>query len=274
LDEQFNASRGLEFSGRLDETRKQLLVSGVHVSSVLCCGSDWHSAAEFYLKEVDEFADLGLLKATPKVLSLLSRTLSGGRTQYGGKQFDRNALLKHFAALYASEDTRNLLRLSSTTNPFISRHGQALIAVAQQVQEGGDSRIFCNVADQVASKRVLFVTASGHIGLGPDEMKPGHQLCILAGSPMPVILCQRGDHYEFIGDCFVDGIMEGEAIEALKSGLSHEGPLGIIKTLPALDDYMKSYPAAEEVVKKFQEETLAAFHQETMGLKEIDFNIR
>jgi hypothetical protein len=124
LDEQFNASQGLEFSGRLDQTRKHLLVSGVHVSTILCCGSDWHSTVEFYIKEVDQFADLGLLSAAPEVLSLLSRTLSGGRTQYGGRQSDPNALLKHFAALYASEDTRKVLKLSNATNSFISRHGK------------------------------------------------------------------------------------------------------------------------------------------------------
>jgi hypothetical protein len=249
------------------------LVSGIHVSTVLCCGSSWHSAAEFYIKDVDEFADLGLLKATPKILSLLSRTLSGGRTQYGGQESDPDALLRHFAALYASEDTRNILKLSNTTDPFINHHGQALISVAQEVQEDGDSRIFCNIADQVASNRVLFITASGHIGLGPDEMSPGHQLCVLAGSPMPVILSREGHQYEFIGDCFVDGIMEGEAVEAARSGLSHEGPLGAIKTFPTLDDYANSHPSAAELVRKFQEETLAAWHQQTTLLKEMEFDI-
>jgi hypothetical protein len=91
---------------------------------------------------------------------------------------------------------------------------------------------------------------------------------------MPVILCPRGDYYEFIGDCYVDGIMEGEAIEALRSGLPYEGPLGTIKTLPTLDDYMNSHPSAVEVVRKFQKETLAAFHQQTTILTEIEFDIR
>jgi len=85
LDEQFNASRGLEFSGRLDQTRTQLLVSGTHISTILLCGSDSHSATEFNIKEIDEIAHLGLLKATPEVIGLLSRTLSAGRTQYGVK---------------------------------------------------------------------------------------------------------------------------------------------------------------------------------------------
>ncbi|KAH8648293.1 hypothetical protein BGZ60DRAFT_423081 [Tricladium varicosporioides] len=105
-------------------------------------------------------------------------------------------------------------------------------------------------------------------------MGPEHQLCILAGSPMSMILCRRENHYEVIGDCFVNGIMEGEAVEALRSSLSHEGPFGTIKMLPTLDDFMNSHPIAAEVVRKFQEETPAVFHQQTKLLKEIEFDIR
>lgn len=232
------------------------------------------------VEEVSEAAFMQVMdnkeveRATPEVLALLSRTISGGRTQYGGRQLDPNALLKRFAALYASDDTRNILKLSNTTDSFIGRHGKALISVAQQVQEGGESRIFCNIAYHLASKRVLFITASGYIGLGPDKIKPGHQLCVLAGSPMPVLLSRREDHYKFIGDFYVDGLMEGEAVEASRSGLSHEGPLDLIKALPTLGDYMHSHPLATEMVLKFQEETLAAFHQQTRFLKDIEFGIR
>ena len=249
-------------------------VSGIHISTILLCGSDSHSATEFNIKEVDEIAHLGLLKATPEVLGLLSRTLSAGRTQYGGKESDPNALLKHFAALYASEETRNVLKLSNATHPFISHHGQALISMAQQVQEGGDSRKFCHIADQVTSDRKLFITASGHLGLGPDWMKPGHELCVLAGSPMPVILNPEENYHEFIGDCFVDGIMEGEAVEALRSGLSIAGPSGKITTLPILEEYVHLHPSAEGLVRKLQKEMLTAFYQQMTGLKEVEFDIR
>ena len=91
---------------------------------------------------------------------------------------------------------------------------------------------------------------------------------------MPVILCQNGDHYEFIGDCFVDGIMEGEAVEASRSGLPLEGSLGASNTLPILDDYINPRPLAMEVIRKLQEENLRALHQQTTILKEVEFDIQ
>ena len=105
-------------------------------------------------------------------------------------------------------------------------------------------------------------------------MKPRHELCVLAGSPMPVILNPEENYHEFIGDCFVDGIMEGEAVEALRSGLSIAGPSGKITTLPILEEYVHLHPSAEGLVRKLQKEMLTAFYQQMTGLKEVEFDIR
>lgn len=278
LDEQFNASKGLIFKGHLDQTRQHLLASGIHVSNILFCGSDWHSATEFYIKEVDELANLGIFTPTASTLSLLARTLTAGRTHYGGKQSDPNAFLAHFAALYASSETREILKLSTLNHPFPSTHAQSLISAARQLQEGGDPRTFCNAADQVSSKRVLFITTSGHVGLGPvlePELGPGYQLCVLAGSPMPVILrAGEGEDYEFVGECYVDGIMDGEAVEAMRRGLSCEGPLGRVETIPIMEDYVDMHPEALNLVRSVQRQTLEVFREQMAVLKDVEFNIR
>jgi hypothetical protein len=56
-------------------------------------------------------------------------------------------------------------------------------------------------------RRRPFTTMSGLLGLAPDTTKPGDIVAILS-APYPVILRPAGDHYQFVGECFVHGLME------------------------------------------------------------------
>lgn len=61
----------------------------------------------------------------------------------------------------------------------------------------------------------LVETASGYIGLAPIDTATGDSICVLNGSSYPVVLRRKDDHYILIGQCFVLGLMEGEAAEIL-----------------------------------------------------------
>lgn len=72
--------------------------------------------------------------------------------------------------------------------------------------------------------RVLFVTEKGYIGLGPPSTALGDEVCILVGGSTPFVLRNMGERYvspkvgdvtchSLIGDCYVQGIMQGEAME-------------------------------------------------------------
>lgn len=63
-----------------------------------------------------------------------------------------------------------------------------------------------------------FHTERGYIGLGPLVTEVGDLVCVLEGHKSPVLLRKRRSHYMFIGDCDVVGIMNGEALEAVKRG--------------------------------------------------------
>ncbi|KAI7366880.1 hypothetical protein KC354_g3817 [Hortaea werneckii] len=67
----------------------------------------------------------------------------------------------------------------------------------------------------VCMNRVLFVTASGRLGVGPQTLKENDLVSILYGCRYPVILRQRpnSDGHELIGVAYVEGIMFGEAVE-------------------------------------------------------------
>ncbi len=63
--------------------------------------------------------------------------------------------------------------------------------------------------------RRLFATNRGYIGLGPDGMQKGDHVYVLSGGKVPYILRPvsgpRPRTFELVGDCYLHGIMDGEA---------------------------------------------------------------
>ena len=61
-----------------------------------------------------------------------------------------------------------------------------------------------------------FITSSGYIGLGPMTLQPDDVVSIFFGARVPHIL-RRREHgeggYSFVGEAFVYGLMDGEALD-------------------------------------------------------------
>lgn len=65
--------------------------------------------------------------------------------------------------------------------------------------------------------RILITTETGYIGLATLFSKRGDKVCVLFGCSTPVVLRPLAEGgYKFIGECYVHGIMEGEAIAMLE----------------------------------------------------------
>lgn len=62
--------------------------------------------------------------------------------------------------------------------------------------------------------RRLITTETGFLGLAPEAAERGDFVAIVYGCNFPVVLRPNGDSYWFIGECYIDGIMDGELIEA------------------------------------------------------------
>ena len=65
----------------------------------------------------------------------------------------------------------------------------------------------------VAPYRKFFTTKKGTIGLGPRSMRPGDLVCILSGGRVPFIVRVEGPYFRLIGESYVYGLMEGEAVK-------------------------------------------------------------
>ncbi|KAH8669541.1 hypothetical protein BGZ60DRAFT_37163 [Tricladium varicosporioides] len=83
--------------------------------------------------------------------------------------------------------------------------------------------------------RRVFIGNNGHCGLVPDRTETGVLICVLFGCDVPVVLRQKAGRYIFIGECYVRGLMHGEAIETLKQGNAEEERFEIFYTCPKTD---------------------------------------
>jgi len=52
------------------------------------------------------------------------------------------------------------------------------------------------------------------MGLGPKGMKVGDGIGVIFGQQIPMVLRQEQGHHVLIGECFVGGIMDGEAVKS------------------------------------------------------------
>ncbi|KAK4553879.1 hypothetical protein LTR86_009054 [Recurvomyces mirabilis] len=71
-------------------------------------------------------------------------------------------------------------------------------------------------------RRKAFVTSSGQVGIGPDNMEVHDKVVVLYGSRLPFILRHVGDEYRLLGPCYLQGTMVGEAIrQHIAEGKEH-----------------------------------------------------
>jgi hypothetical protein len=92
------------------------------------------------------------------------------------------------------------------------------------------------VLSATAHRRFFMTEQRGYMGLGPSTLKKGDKICVLLGGCTPFIIRPIGNRevgssvpkpcYELIGDCYVDGLMDGQvfSIPALTEESIYLGP--------------------------------------------------
>lgn len=70
---------------------------------------------------------------------------------------------------------------------------------------------FLSPLGEIGAFRLLFVTRGGRLGIGPVEAKSGDQVHFFLGSQFPLLLRQQSTQFELVGDCYLHGVMEGDA---------------------------------------------------------------
>jgi hypothetical protein len=68
------------------------------------------------------------------------------------------------------------------------------------------------------SGRRLTSTEKGYLGIVDNGVRLGDHVGILFGGRMPMILRHAEESYHFIGECYMHGLMFGEALANLRNG--------------------------------------------------------
>lgn len=72
---------------------------------------------------------------------------------------------------------------------------------------------FHNTVLRHCTGRNLCVTTGGYLGNVPDGSLNGDKICILFGSAVPLVLREcEGGFFKLVGECYIHGIMDGEAM--------------------------------------------------------------
>ncbi|MCJ1380894.1 hypothetical protein MMC17_004003 [Xylographa soralifera] len=95
---------------------------------------------------------------------------------------------------------------------------------------GGDPDVMTHALiessfEKWSSRRRFCTTSHGRLACMPLEAQKGDLICILYGGEVPYLLrphqTKPPDHYTVVGECYVDGIMHGEAVSSDISRLRH-----------------------------------------------------
>ncbi|KAL8366326.1 hypothetical protein RB595_004883 [Gaeumannomyces hyphopodioides] len=98
--------------------------------------------------------------------------------------------------------------------------GATISPELRSLAEQGDAQKWSRAATGTSSERKFARTTKGYYVMGPGVMEQGDVVCVLFGGKMPFCLrpCLGFQHYLLVGECYVHGFMNGEAVDMLDRG--------------------------------------------------------
>lgn len=81
-------------------------------------------------------------------------------------------------------------------------------------RETGEIEALLSSSLQYTKRRRFAMTSRGYYGLVPAKATPGDQIAILKGANYPFVLRAQGQSWKLVGECYVHGVMNGEAFDA------------------------------------------------------------
>ena len=63
--------------------------------------------------------------------------------------------------------------------------------------------------------RRRFIVGPNFVGISPSKAEEGDLICVVVGQLLPFVLHHKDHYYEYVGDAYVQGYTNGEAIGEL-----------------------------------------------------------
>ena len=102
-------------------------------------------------------------------------------------------------------------------SPFTTDFLTKCLSLAQEGDEDGDHKLhqFCTLSYKGMRDRRLAVLSGGEMSVVPDFAEVGNVVAILMGCSVPVMLRKEDgeDEFEFVGECYMNGMMSSDALE-------------------------------------------------------------
>ncbi len=83
-------------------------------------------------------------------------------------------------------------------------------------------------AASASEGRILARTTRGYYVLGPAALETGDTVCVLFGAKVPFCLRPVDERFLLVGECYVHGLMKGEAMDMLAQNELHEKVFDIV----------------------------------------------
>lgn len=135
-----------------------------------------------------------------------------------------HSLRAFFPARPRGDSGNELFRQTETARDFYAQN----CCDETTYTSGGRHTDNMRLAAVALQGRRLLTTHCGFLGLAPEEVVVGDTIAVLIGCNYPVILRQRGTGFVYVDECYVDGLMAGEAIEAASRGEYHVEDIDIV----------------------------------------------
>jgi Heterokaryon incompatibility protein (HET) len=115
---------------------------------------------------------------------------------------------------------RTLFDEESLESRWTSTSHEQVKSLHTDVCQGLRKEAYIKFLEQISGtvkNKKLMVTRGQRLGLVPSRAKAGDVIALLLGGEVPIVLRPKGDKYTLVGECFVDGVMDGEGlVEARK----------------------------------------------------------
>ncbi|KUJ08181.1 HET-domain-containing protein [Mollisia scopiformis] len=158
--------------------------------------------------------------------SLTSQAVFGRTISCGNWDFeDEDMYASKLEAIFTLSDEvlsgSDMLRLDPPSRSSTMVNSVGSIADDDEQLDGDDDEEKTQLSTMLSAglmmnRRRLLLSMEGLVGLAPLNAMEGDIICVLFGCRFPVVLRPVSGHYVVIGEAYVDGFMNGEAMVGLE----------------------------------------------------------
>jgi hypothetical protein len=102
--------------------------------------------------------------------------------------------------------------------PFLDGDKRKSIELLRPLSVGGQPEEYAFLACTYCFNRSFLVASTGNIGIGPSDTQVGDCISVILGGDVPYVIRNDWTWWSLVGEMYLDGYMNGEAVRAIEAG--------------------------------------------------------